>query len=314
MQLARAVRRDDDDRRLGGRDRPELRHRDAEVRQHLEQERLELVVGAVELVDQQHRARAGADRAQQRPLDQELRPVQLRHVLAHLARLQRARVQELARVVPLVQRLRRVDALVALQPDQLRAEDAGERLPDLRLADAGLALEQERPPHRDARGRSRSRGRGREGTTRPRGPARPRRPIRMPRRHRMDVAGHRGRGVCSPAKTANWRRRREAVHPCIPRSFEYFAPDHRRRGARAARALRRRRGEGAGRRPEPHPGDEAPLRRAEGARRHQPHRGPRHARGGGRQAAHRRARPPQDVRAVRPAARAATARSATPRR
>ena len=35
-------------------DRPELGHRDLEVREHLEQERLELLVGAVDLVDQEH--------------------------------------------------------------------------------------------------------------------------------------------------------------------------------------------------------------------------------------------------------------------
>ena len=37
-----------------------------------------------------------------------------------------------------------VDALVALQADQARARDTGERLRDLGLADAGLALEQQR--------------------------------------------------------------------------------------------------------------------------------------------------------------------------
>ena len=37
-----------------------------------------------------------------------------------------------------------VDALVALEPDQARAEDVRERLRDLGLAHAGLALEQQR--------------------------------------------------------------------------------------------------------------------------------------------------------------------------
>ena len=45
-------------------------------------------------------------------------------------------VQQLAGVVPLVHRLVGVDALVALQPDQLAAEHRGERLGDLGLADA----------------------------------------------------------------------------------------------------------------------------------------------------------------------------------
>ncbi len=47
--------------------------------QQLEQERLEVVVGAVDLVDQQHRrTRAGVlERLQQRPPDQVLRPEQI---------------------------------------------------------------------------------------------------------------------------------------------------------------------------------------------------------------------------------------------
>ena len=54
-------------------DGAELRDRHLEIGQHLEQERLEGLVGAVELVDQQHRraGRVGLERLQQRPLDQE---------------------------------------------------------------------------------------------------------------------------------------------------------------------------------------------------------------------------------------------------
>ena len=60
---------------IGGcvaRDRAELGDRHAGLGQQLEQERLEVVVGAVDLVDQQHRRpRAGVlERAQQRPADQ----------------------------------------------------------------------------------------------------------------------------------------------------------------------------------------------------------------------------------------------------
>ena len=51
--------------------------RDLEVGQHLQQERLELVVGPVDLVDEQDRPVAGADRLEQRPLEQELRAEQL---------------------------------------------------------------------------------------------------------------------------------------------------------------------------------------------------------------------------------------------
>ena len=60
-----------------GRDGADLRDGDLEVGEHLEQERLELVVGPVDLVDQQHRPVAGAHRLEQRPLEQELRAEQL---------------------------------------------------------------------------------------------------------------------------------------------------------------------------------------------------------------------------------------------
>ena len=55
--------------RRRGADRPELGDRYREVRQELEQERLELVVGAVDLVDQQHDrlGRIGLERLEQRP-------------------------------------------------------------------------------------------------------------------------------------------------------------------------------------------------------------------------------------------------------
>jgi hypothetical protein len=57
-------------------------------------------------------------------------------------------VEQLARVVPLVERLVRVDALVALQPDQVATQDRSEHLRDLGLADPDLPFEQQRPPQR----------------------------------------------------------------------------------------------------------------------------------------------------------------------
>ena len=62
MDLAGAVRGDDDDRRMLGLDGAEFRHRHLEVGQHLQQEGLEGLVGAVEFVDQQDR-RAAPGRA-----------------------------------------------------------------------------------------------------------------------------------------------------------------------------------------------------------------------------------------------------------
>ena len=51
-------------------------------------------------------------------------------------------------MVPLVQRLRGVQPLVALQPDQLTVQHTRQYLRDLRLADARLALQDQRPPQR----------------------------------------------------------------------------------------------------------------------------------------------------------------------
>ena len=59
VQFARAVRGEDHDRALGRAQRAALGNRDLEVGEEFEQERLEFVVGAVDLVDQQHR-RSGA--------------------------------------------------------------------------------------------------------------------------------------------------------------------------------------------------------------------------------------------------------------
>ncbi len=64
--------------------------------------------------------------------------------------------EELALIVPLVERGVLVEALVALEPDQLGPVDFGERLGDLGLADARLAFDQQRPAeeiHQPQRGR-----------------------------------------------------------------------------------------------------------------------------------------------------------------
>ena len=58
VDLARPVRGEDDPRRLVGLDRADLGDRDLEVREDLEQVRLELLVGAVDLVDEQDRGDA----------------------------------------------------------------------------------------------------------------------------------------------------------------------------------------------------------------------------------------------------------------
>ena len=85
MHIARAVRREHHDRRHRAAHHAELGHRDRPVGEDLEQERLELVVGAVDLVDQQHRRYRAVvrERAQQRPLHEE--PLGVELVLVDLA-------------------------------------------------------------------------------------------------------------------------------------------------------------------------------------------------------------------------------------
>ena len=53
----------------------------------------------------------------------------------------------LRRIVPLVDRRRHVEPLVALQADQPAPERRGQHLGDLGLADAGLAFEEQRTAH-----------------------------------------------------------------------------------------------------------------------------------------------------------------------
>ena len=131
---------------------PSSGHGDLEVGEHLQQERLERLVGAVELVDQQHRRarRIGLERLQQRPLDQEalgedvaLEPLAVVRAFG----LGDPDRDHLRGVVPLVDRRRHVEPLVALQADQPAAERRGQHLGDLGLADAGLAFEEQRAAH-----------------------------------------------------------------------------------------------------------------------------------------------------------------------
>ena len=86
------------------------------------------------------------DGLQQRPRHQELAAVE---VALHLgpsraAGLQHAEVEDLPGVGPLVDRVVDVQPLVALEPDQPRAEQARQHFGDLGLADPGFALQKER--------------------------------------------------------------------------------------------------------------------------------------------------------------------------
>ena len=142
-QLARVVGGEQHDRVRARLHPAELGDRDLEVGQHLQQHRLELLVGLVDLVDQQHDRLLGGDRGHQRPREQELlaEDVLLDRVPAGVGRL-RLDSQQLLAVVPLIQRLRLVQPLVALQPHELAAEIAGQRLGELGLADARRPLDE----------------------------------------------------------------------------------------------------------------------------------------------------------------------------
>src|SRR5271165_5316958 len=124
---------------------------DRRLGQQLEQEGLELVVGPVNLVDEQDRGPGTRVQqgGEQRPRQQVLlgEQVLVPDVLA--SRLGEPDGQQLTRIVPLVQRLGGRDALVALQPDQRGVDRRGQGLGGLGLAYARLALEQDRLAHPD---------------------------------------------------------------------------------------------------------------------------------------------------------------------
>ena len=110
-------------------------------------------------------------------------------------------MQQLARVVPLVHRLRDVDALVALQPDELAAGPGREHVRHLGLADPGLALEQQRPvqSQREEHGRGQALVgeivvRGEASANVVDGVDRHRRQRRVARRGSRHCRTHRGRG------------------------------------------------------------------------------------------------------------------------
>ena len=65
--------------------------------------------------------------------------------MRHRAGFEQTDFEQLAGVVPFVERLGDVDPFVALQPDQFGVEHGSQRFRDLGLADTGLAFEKERP-------------------------------------------------------------------------------------------------------------------------------------------------------------------------
>ncbi len=87
-------------------------------------------------------------RAQQRAPDEKRLAEQLiggPGAIELVAGLEQANFEQLPRVVPFVERVRDVEAFVALQPDELGAQSRRQRLGDLGLADARFAFEKQRP-------------------------------------------------------------------------------------------------------------------------------------------------------------------------
>ena len=147
-ELARRVRGQHHERTAHGDDRAELGDRHLEVRQHLQQQALHLDVGLVDLVDQQHRGLVAPDGGQQRPREQELLGEDVVVRLLPGGPVSRALVrldpEQLLLVVPLVQRPRLVQALVALQPHQVGARRPRHRLGQLGLPDTSGTLDEQR--------------------------------------------------------------------------------------------------------------------------------------------------------------------------
>ena len=149
MNLARAVRGQDHDGGFSGLDRAKFGDRHLKIRQGLQQERLERLVRAVQLVDQQDR-RAPVlrlHRLQQGPGDQVFLGEKLglqRATVGPARGFCRADGDHLGGKVPLGHRTGGIQTFVALQPDQAAAKARGDGLGDLGLAHAGLAFQKQR--------------------------------------------------------------------------------------------------------------------------------------------------------------------------
>ena len=97
------------------------------------------MIGPVDFVHKQHSALGILQNLQQRTRNQETIVVNVDLALAGLAD-----GEKLALIVPFVERMSGVDALVALQPDEIARQQLCDGLGGFRLADARRAFEQQR--------------------------------------------------------------------------------------------------------------------------------------------------------------------------
>ena len=135
---------------------------------------------AIYLKDQQQHRLFRLDRLEHRPADQELAAEQL--CLVDGTRLRGPNVQQLPRVVPLINGVRDVEPLVALQANQGHPERARDRLGSLCLADPRFAFEQQRLLERERRLK-----RGRQAAIRQ---------VRRPGESQLEIVDRRERHSC----------------------------------------------------------------------------------------------------------------------
>jgi len=148
--LPGAVRREHYVRRMLGANRAELGDGHLKVGQDLEEKRLEPVVRAVHLIHQQYRrSLAPRDGPQQGSLEQVVSAEDDLLELGGISSvpLRHAQSQELALVVPFVQRRVDVQPLIALESDQLAAKHLREHPGDLGLPNSRVAFDHERLAH-----------------------------------------------------------------------------------------------------------------------------------------------------------------------
>ena len=122
------------------------------VGEHFQQVGLELVIGTIDFIDEQHRCStiARLDGPQQGTTHEKTLVVQFALQTSGVfagrftTGFSGTQVQQLTRIIPVVHRLARIDAFVALQTDEFAATQGGEHLGKFGLADTGFTFEQER--------------------------------------------------------------------------------------------------------------------------------------------------------------------------
>ncbi len=145
VQVPAVVGGQDHDGWARGHEGSQLRHRDRGLAEELEEQRLELVVRPVDLVDQQHRRPRPVvpDGPQDRPFLEVLGAEQVRVGQLGPVGLGEPDGEELPLVVPLVEGFGGGQPLVALQADQRRVQREGEGLGRGRLPDSGFTFEEQ---------------------------------------------------------------------------------------------------------------------------------------------------------------------------